>query len=289
MLLLVALVLAIVPVVSAQDTLGASQEDYDLWTTANANLAAAQSFALTFTLNGSTTGMGNSNGTIALTGSGMVDTNPAAPQFQLDVTGTAETTEVTPVTLSVRGVNGNLYTNNNNEGWEVSTAASSSTSALGMPLDPTTLMENPMVGELLSGLSSVQPSEFLALTSADQSGLKELTVTVDIAKLVASPAAAPLFGGMMGMMGGGSQQMSAEQLQQMQGMMAAMLSTSQVSLVELVDPATRQVQQITFTANVPLEMVGPGAAVSLNLQANLSNFNQPITVEVPADAQTAGG
>jgi hypothetical protein len=286
MLLLAALVLAIVPVVSAQDTLGASQEDYDLWTAANANLAAVQTASYGFTANVTTTGMGESNINLNLTGTGVFDTNSASPQIQLDVTGSAQTTETTPINLSARFVNGTLYTNNNGAGWEAQTT--DSLSVLGMPTDPSALSQNPMIGQLMSGLSGAQASEFLTLSSADQNGLKELTINVDVVKLVSSPAIAPLLGMTMGMMGGSGQQMTTQQLQQMQGMMAAMMGTAKVSFSELVDPATQQVQQITFTADVPLEMVGPGAAVSLNFQVNLSNFNQPVTVEVPA-TQAAGG
>jgi hypothetical protein len=299
MLLLAALILAIVPVVSAQDTLGASQEDYDLWTTANANTAEVETLTYGFTATVTATGMGNSNVDANISGSGVLDTNADAPQFQLDVTGTVvQGEETTPVNASIRLVDDTIYANQNDEGWKGQPAEDflGQLSGFGLPVDPSSLgsgdvselSQNPMLGDIMSGLGDVQPSEFLTLTSADQNGLKELTLTVDVAKLVASPAVAPLFGAMMGGMGGG-QEMTAAQLQQMQGMMAGMLGTAEISLSEVIDPATQLVQQVTFNCNIPLDaIIGPGAAVAINFQLNLSNFDQPVTVEAPADAVMEG-
>ncbi len=77
-LLLAALVLALVPAVFAQDTLNASQEVYDLFTTANETTAALKTVTYAFTAHVDVTGLGESNITLDLTGGGVVDNSNAA-------------------------------------------------------------------------------------------------------------------------------------------------------------------------------------------------------------------
>jgi hypothetical protein len=301
MLLLAALMLVIVPAVFAQDTLNGSQEDYDLWTSANETTSAVQTVTFGLTANITVAGMGEDSVTLDLAGTGMLDSNPAAPQFQFDLTGTAvQGGETTPISLGVRSVGGNVYFNTNNEGWKGGSAESlmGSLSGLGMPVDPaslasgdlSSLSNNPMMGDVTTALAGLQPSEFLTLSSADEGGLKNLTITVDVPKLIASPAVGPLFGSLMSMGNTGAPPMSAAQLQQMQAMFAGVFSTANISLSELIDVATQLVQRVSLNLNIPLDaMIGPGALVSASLEINLSNFDQPVNVEVPADVEMMDG
>jgi hypothetical protein len=307
MMLFLAALLVIVPAILAQDTLNASQEDYDLWTSANAATSEVQTLTFGLTANVTVAGMGDSNVTLDVSGSGLLDSNPAAPQFQLDLTGSAaQGTETTPLSLGVRSVDGMVYFNSNDEGWKGGTAQSmlGELQGLGLPVDPTalgsgdlsSLGNNPMMSDVTSALAGLQPSDFLTLTSADEAGLKNLTINVDVPKLLSSPAVAPLFGTVMSM-GGGSGSgaaMSAAQLQQMQTMFAGAFSTATISLSELVDPATNMVNRVALNVNIPLDaMIGPGALVSASFELNLSNFDQPVSVVAPEGAEivdtSAGG
>lgn len=306
-MLFLAALLILVPTTFAQDTLNGSPEDYNLWTSANAATAEVQTLTFGMTANLTVAGVGDSNVTLDLSGSGMLDTNPAAPQFQLDLTGTAvQGTETTPLTLNIRSVDGNVYFNTNNEGWKGGTAESmmSSLSGLGMPVDPasiasgdlSSLGSNPVMGDITTALAGLQPSDFLTLSSADEGGLKNLTITVDVPKLLSSPAVAPLFGAVMSMGGGSSSApaMTDAQLQQMQAMFAGAFATSSITVSELVDPATNLVQRAALNLNIPMDaMIGPGALVSASFEINLSNFDQPVTVVAPEGAEmmdaSAGG
>src|SRR5262249_18828160 len=120
-LALLALLLVLVPAALAQsgDTLGASQDDFTLWTTANGNFASASTFSFDFTTSLKVTGMQSSNVSADLKGSGVLDTNQANPAFQLDVTGNVvQGTDTTPVNAGVRIVNGNLYFSTDGTSWQ---------------------------------------------------------------------------------------------------------------------------------------------------------------------------
>ena len=302
-LLILALVLAVVPAVLAQDTtLGASQGDYDLWTSANANSVALSSVSYDFTAKLEIAGMGDSNVTADLKGTGVIDANQDNPAFQLDVTGKViQGTDSTPIDLGVRIVDGNIYYNDGT-GWKgekLSDVASMAESGLGstsgLPVDPAALASgdlssitsNPQAEAAMKALSELKPEDFLSLTRADASGLAQFTLKLDVAKLLASPALAPMFSGLaaMGSSDSSAPAMTDAQMQQMQAMMGAMFSTATISVDQYVDTASNKVQRTNLAIALPLDsMVGPGAAVNLNFDINLSNYDEAVTVEAPADA-----
>jgi len=256
-LLVLALVLAIVPAVFAQDTLGASQGDYDLWTAANASIADISTVSYDFTAKLEVAGMGDSNVSADLSGTGVIDTNKDNPAFQLDVTGSVvQGKETTPVNVGLRIVDGMIYASDDGgETWEgskledaMSSFGSGFAQGSGLPISPTdlqsgdlsSLTSNPEAAAAMKALSALKPSNFLALTRSDDGGLAQFTLKLDVAKLLADPALMPLFATMGGATSGGDTgaAVSDAQTQQMQAMMGAMFSTATISLISmLIRPA----------------------------------------------------
>ena len=303
-LLILALVLAVVPAVLAQDTtLGASQEDYDLWTSANADSAAISTVSYDFTAKLEVAGMGDSNITADLKGTGVIDANKDNPAFQLDVTGKViQGTDSTPVNLGIRIVDGNIYYSTDGTAWQgsklddaMSSFGSGFAQGSGLPINPTDLQNgdlssitsNPQAEAAMKALSELKPEDFLSLTRADAGGLAQFTLKLDVAKLLASPALAPLFSGLaaMGSSDSSAPAMTDAQMQQMQAMMGAMFSTATITVDQSVDTASNKIQNTVLAIALPLDtMVGPGAAVNLNFDINLSKYDEAVTVEAPANA-----
>jgi hypothetical protein len=302
-LVVLALILALVPAVFAQDTLGASQGDYDLWTSANASIATIKTVTYDFTAKLEVAGMGDSNVSADLKGNGVVDA--ANEAFQLDVTGSVvQGTDTTPVNLGIRIVDGNIYiSTDNGETWQgskledaMSSFGSGFAQGSGLPVNPSDLengdlssiTSNPEAEAMMNALSELKPSDFLSLARTDSNGLAQFTLKVDVAKLLSSPALAPMFSSLAAMGSadsGSAPAMTDAQMQQMQQMMGAMFSTASITLDQYIDPASTQVQRTVLDVKLPLDsMVGPGAAVNLNFDVNLSNYDEAVTVEAPANA-----
>jgi hypothetical protein len=144
------------------------------------------------------------------------------------------------------------------------------------------------MSEAMTALSQLEPSEFISMSRADSDGLAQFTIDFSIGDLLASPSLAPLF--MMGMSGGAGVEgveMDEEQMAAMASMFAAMFSEATVTFDEYVDPATSLVQRAVLDINLPLpDMTGSGqtTTIALNFDLNLSGFDEPVTVEAPADA-----
>jgi hypothetical protein len=303
-LVVLALVLAIVPAVLAQDTLGASQADYDAWTAANASIADISTVSYDFTTKLGVTGMGDTNVSADLKGTGVIDTENEA--FQLDVTGSVvQGTDTTPVNLGVRIVDGNIYySTDGGETWQgsklddaMSSFGSGFAQGSGLPVNPTdlqngdlsSLTSNPEAEAVMKALSELKPSDFLALTRTDSGSTAQFTLKLDVAKLLASPALAPMFSGLAAMGSSGDSSapaMTDAQMQQMQAMMGAMFSTATITVDQYVDTATSKLSRTTLDIGLPLDsMVGPGAAVNLNFDINLSKYDEAVSVEAPANAK----
>ncbi len=300
-LLVLALVLAIVPAVFAQDTLGASQSDYDAWTAANASIADISTVSYDFTAKLEVAGLGDTNVSADLKGSGVIDANEDNPAFQLDVTGSVVSgKDTTPVNVGLRIVDGMIYASDDGgETWNGSKLDDAMSSfgegfvqGSGLPVDPTdlengdlsSLTSNPEAAAAMKALSELKPSNFLSLVRADDAGVAQFTLKLDVAKLLADPALMPLFAGMAGSSGSDATATDA-QMKQMQAMMGAMFSTATIAVDQYVDPASSQIQRTTLTVAVPLDaMMGPGAAVNITFDVNLSNYDEAVTVEAPANA-----
>lgn len=294
-LLLLALVLTVIPAALAQDTLGASAEDFAAWTSANEATFSASTLSFDFTLTLGVTGVDSNGGdmTANLTGSGAVINDETNPGVLLDVTGTAtQGSDSTPVNVGLRIVDGNIYVSEDGKSWEYSSLEDFSSelggllSGSGVPVDPATLsgdlssMES-MGGmsDMMAGLEDMQPSDFLTLTRDGGT----YTLDLDISRLLASPALAPVLAGAMGG-GSSSTQMTEAQQKQMVQMVAAMFSTATFQLTQKVDSGSQMVTTTALDISIPLDIFAPGAEIALNFTLNLNSFGEPVTIVAPEGA-----
>ncbi len=310
--LLLALVLAVVPAALAQDeTFGLSQSDYDQWQAAWSNLSGVDSLSYNFTASFSAAKVADTDVSANLTGSGMLSTSSDNPMFQLDVTGTVgDTNQMTDVTLGVRVVDGYVYYNDGS-GWKGETldaAMSTATSMFDMGMastgaaatvEPSQLQSGDLsglagmagVGDAMSAFSDLNPADFISVVRSDADGQALFTLKFDLGKLLSSPALAPMLGGAMGGSSGGA--MTDAQAQQMGAMVGAMFSTATINFDQYVDTSSSMLSRAMLDVNIPLDVISPGGAVTLNFDLSLSGINQPVSVEAPADATmmdaTAGG
>ena len=310
LLLVLALLIASVSVVLAQDTLGASQDDYNLWTTANANFATVNTLTYNFTATLNVTGMSDPTDNVSanLTGSGVLDkTDMQNPSFQLDVTGSAtQGGTSTPVTAGVRITGGNVYFTSDGTNWQgeaLSDISSSMSSMFGQgfgaatgsaeatPPSLSSISSNPEAMQMMQALSQIKPSDFLTLTRADNNGLADFTLNIDIAKLLSSPAfTSAMNTAMSSASSEGAASTDVAQAQQYLGMAQMLFSTAKITLDQYVDPSSQLVQRTVLDVNVPLDsLMGPGAGVKANFDISLSNYNQPVTVQVPANVTMTSG
>jgi hypothetical protein len=294
---LLALILVAVPGAFAQEpTFGLSDADYELFTTANSTSAAFDDVALDFTLSLTAAGLADEDVTANLTGSAAIATSGL---FSLTVGGEVnDGTTATPVNLEVRVVENMLYVNVGDEnGWQggpLDQIASGLTGAFtqgmggALPVDPEALAGGDLSGMMgnedmmsaMSALSTLDPESFIAITRSDADGLAQYNIALSIADLLQDPAIASLMGSQMG----GGQEMTAEQQQQMGMMMSMMFSNAVVSLDQYVDQGTNLVERAVLTFSLPLDMmVGPGAAIDLSFDIDITGYNQGVTVEAPAE------
>ncbi|HVU14550.1 MAG TPA: hypothetical protein VHD90_24905 [Phototrophicaceae bacterium] len=301
LLLVLALVLAIVPAVLAQDTLGASQDDYNLWTSANASFATVTTASYSFTAKLAVAGMSDptENVTANLSGTGAFDkTDPNNPAFQLDVTGSyAQGTQSTNINMGVRITGGNLYYTQDGTNWtgmKLSDAMSSFGQgfAQGAGISPTevsseglsNLMSDPQAQQMMAALSQLKLSDFLTLTRSDNNGKTHFNLNIDIAKLLSSPSFQSMMSTMASSASGEAATEAADAQQQL-AMAQMLFSTAKINLDQDVDPSTNMVTETVLDLNVPLDSImGPGAGVTANFDISFSNYNQPVTVTAPANA-----
>jgi hypothetical protein len=132
----------------------------------------------------------------------------------------------------------------------------------------------------MSGLEGLSPSEFLSLTHTGD----DFMLSLDIGALLSSPAISGLIGGAVASGMGSTEDITDEQLQQMSQMFAMMFAEATISFTETV--ADSVVSRAVLDINFPLDqIIGPGAGFALNLDLNLSGFNESVTLEVPEGAE----
>lgn len=285
-LLLLALVLAVVPAAFAQDsTFGASQEDYDLWTSVNASLVSTVA-SMDFTATVSVSGLGEGSDMNAeITGTGALDLSDTAnPKMWLDLTGSATTEgETESMSANLRIVDGFIYSNSG-DGWEMSPLEdqlSSLTSELGGmtgmgDVDPSDLSTDGAMGDAAAALSQFDLEQYVTLTrNGDQ-----FTLAFDIGGFLGSPEISSMIAGLMSM-GGDDAAPSGD----MSGMVAMLFADASITFDEYIDAAAGQLNRAVLDISVPLDgMLGPGAGLAVNFDLNLSNHGEPVTVEVPEGA-----
>ena len=306
--ILMALIILVVPSIFAQEeTFGLSDADFELFTAANAAISEVSSFSFDFTASFSTTGTGE-DVSANLSGSGALGGDEENPVFQLAVTGDVQSEgESQPVELEIRLVDNIIYTNDGS-GWQgekadelMSELGSMAGGMTGTNLDPEDITSGDLsdlagmegMSEAMAALSQLEPNEFISMSRTDSDGLAQFTIELSISDLLSSPSLAPLF--MMGMTGGASvegMEIDEEQMAAMAGMFAAMFSEATVTFEEYVDPATMLVHRAVLDINIPVpDMSGSGQAttIALGFDISLSGFDEPVTVEAPADAVMSDG
>lgn len=290
-LLLLALVLAVVPSALAQDTLNADKAVYDALVAAYDATGSVSSFSFDFSLAAGVTGMSEDEGgdvSATLTGSGIIIADEENPGLQLDVTGSASSGgEEQPLTFGIRVVDGMVYMTQDGESWQSMTLDEASSmlggiaSSSGLPVDPSMLSGDMSsmgdMGDMMAGFEDMQASDFVTLTNPEDN---VYVLDLSFSDLFTSPAVAPLIAGAMG--GSSGQEMTEAQMQQMAAMVGAMFSTATATLTQTVESG--MVNSIVLDVSIPLDIVSPGAGVTLNFAINMSGFDDSYTIEAPEGA-----
>ena len=299
---LVALMVALVPASFAQvETFGLSTEDFELFTAANANISSLSDFAYDFTLDLLVSGIEDADISGTLNGVGAIGSGDGA--FSLDVNGsfTADG-ETQPADIEIRVVGGNVYFNVGDQGWQGATLeelmafGGSAAGGMGLPVNPEDLADGDLSGmegmegmsDAMADLASLDPSEYVSITRLDdEDGQAHFSPSLDICSLLSSEEFAGLIGGAMAMeMGGDSGEMTEEEVKQAGMMVAMMFGTATLTFDQYVNVETELVERAVLDIQLPLDqLLGEGALVSLTFDISLSNFGEPVTIEVPADVE----
>lgn len=298
-LLILTLLLALVPGAGAQgQTFGLSPEDAAALSSAAAATAAATSAQFNFVVN-LTYAAGGDSTAANITGFGAYDrSNPDSPVFSLTVNGTADANgEQTPINAEVRMVNGSLFVNSPMMGlptWLELSASDVSSFSQMLPVDPTALEGNlPAtggndmgLGAIGSMLSSIRAEDYVRMTrNGDQ-----FTTSVDVNGLLSSPDVQDAIVQFMeANQSDSSTGTSPEELRQLLAQLPQAMQGTVLTLDQYV--TNGMITRATFTLSLTVDpsLIGeqgePGS-LALTFDLSFSGFNQPVTVEVPADAMT---
>lgn len=301
--LLMVLVAVVALPAFAQDTFGLSDADAALLSSANNNSGAFDTvtydFVLSLNLAGELSGLIN--------GSGVIDNTNSV--FTLAVDGSLTVSgQVQPANLEVRIVGDSLYVNLMDQ-WYAGSLSELMSEAEGMassmsgdllPVDPSELasgdmsglMDDPAMMQALGALGTMEPSDFISISrnADDAQGRAAFQIALNIADLLSNPGVSAMLGGAMG----GDMEMTAEQAAQMGQMFAMMLSGSRFTIDQYINQSTNLVERTVLDIYVDLAMMMGGmgsagsagsSAISLNFDINLSNYNQPVSVEQPTNTQ----
>jgi hypothetical protein len=298
----IALLALIVPAGLAQDeTFGLSDADYALFSEANNASASFDTLSYDFTLDMTVAGMGPSDLTIALIGSGVLGEQDGDMLFSLDVSGDiGDGANTQTVDFEVRLVGGMIYVNlGDGNGWSGGTVEEILGQVGGMAgVDPSALLSGdasvmgdmmamPGMMDSMSGLSNLNAADYIGISRADADGLAEFTIAINIADLLTAPELAPLLGGAIaGQMGADASTMTEADMQQMSMMMGMLFSDLSLTYAQSINTSTSLVERGVLTLDFPLSAMLTGGAegnINLVLDINLSGYNAPIAVEAPAE------
>lgn len=293
LLCLLAIAAVVVPVSAQDNSFGLSAEDYALLTGVQAPESAAYDLSTAMGLDFDGTDVN-----FDLNGSGLF----GGDLFSLILGGTISSDgSDTELNIELRAVDGSLYISpDGGENWfggtmeEYEQMLSGFTSMMSgsLPVNPedlasgdmSALMSQPGVMEAMMAASSIDPSTFTTIVrDADVDGNAHFVTTVDIGALISSPELAPAIAAMAAStMGTTANDLTEEQLQQMSGMMAGMFQGSSVTVDQYIDPATGQLEGLTFalTFTIP-NSSGAGGTLNLNFDIAFSDAGGA-TVEAPA-------
>ncbi|MDZ4764853.1 MAG: hypothetical protein SGI73_09900 [Chloroflexota bacterium] len=302
---IIALFAFVVPASMAQDqTFGLSDSDFALFTDANATSSAFDTLSYSFTLDLTASGLAESDVNVTLIGSGVLGEQDGDTLFSLDVSGDiGDGTQTMTVDFEARIVDGMIYVNlGDDSGWQggsleeiVGQVGSMMGGMTG--IDPSTMLEGdssamtdmmaqPGVMEAVMGISAMDPADFIAISSANADGLTQFTIDLNIADLLSAPEMGAILGmAMAGQTGDDSATMSDAQMQQMGAMMGMLFSDLVLKFDQYVNSSSL-VERSVMTLDFPVPaMLTGGTEANLNMvfDIGLSNYNEPITVEAPAE------
>ena len=304
---LMMLLAVIAPTFAQEDTFGLSADDYALFAGANGQSMTFNSLGFDYALDLNVAGVPGTEVAIKLNGTGAVDTATGAAQFT--IIGNANTgTGDTPVNIEVRLIDDILYLNlGDGNGWvgaPAEDALDSFTTGLGsaLPVDPAELasgefMNDPAAMEAMNGVmeafSSLNAADYVAISRGADETVMDLntahfTVNLDIAKFLSSPAFTQLMttaGSVAGEEATGGMDMA--QMAPMIGMMFQDTTFSFDQYVSVDDSMARR-GVLNFALNIDPAMMGGSADsdpinIGLMLDVNNISYDQPVSVEVPAD------
>lgn len=294
--LLFVLLLGLVPASMAQDmTFGLSQEDFAALTTANAMSASATSATYNFTLALDVNADGEAVA-LDLTGEGVYGMGEdGQPLFSLKLGGNmnSEGTD-SPVDLEIRLTEGNVYFNSSTITggmWQGMSqedfGAQLETMTAGLPVSPEAIAEsseNPeLANEVFAQLATLNPEDYIAITNDGG----HFTVDADVAGLMSSEQMQAIIVTAAASSAEGEAMGEAE-LAAMSAIMGSLFQDSVVRFEQYVGADSMIERSVaTIDLNIDPAMMGEtGDPVVLNLvfDISLSGYNQPVTVEAPADA-----
>ena len=299
LLVVLALLLALVPLANAQD-FGLSPEDMALLTEQDTNF---NSIAANLSLSLSTTGS-DQDVNIQLNGSANFGTDANdMPTGQATINGTVTvpTEDVPPINAEVRIVDGILYYNYAGAGWQgmaLTDLVSSLSSMSPVPINPSDLASGDLsndpqamqaMGDIMNAFSNVDPTEFVSISRLDDmNGQAHFQIAIDIQSFMSSDAFTSLLTAAASASGDST---SSDQMAQMAPMFAMMLQNPSLTIDQYISPDDHRLRhfEVNLSFTVDPSMFGGDSSaqpvdVAFNLTIDGIDYDQPVMVEAPADA-----
>ncbi len=279
-----------------EPTFGLSEEDFALWSQANAQSAAETRFGFDFSasLEGEIDG---EPGSLSVSASGGLDTAAPAAQMTFDFTSAGGDSEPMNVNGELIVLDGNFYINVTDPatgeptGWMGDSLESLSSSGMAVAGVPSTDALPDMTGALaesLTGaLAEIDPSTFIAFTRDGN----VFTINVSLADFAASGGGAALLDAVLG--AAGEMQpgaippgMSADAIMPM---VQPVFDGITISLAQTIDPDAMRVQRtelaigIDLPAQSPPLMLPEPIALTFTAAVDLTSYGEALVIEVPED------
>ncbi len=286
-----------------ESTFGLSEEDFALWSQANAESAAETRFGFDFalTFDGE---MDGQPGSLAANASGALDTEAGAMQLTFDVTSDALLGSVQDLSGELIILDGNFYVNVTDPttgeptGWlgdSLENLSGTASAGAGLPggLDPTTSPDalQPMLDALMGAGAAVDPGAFISMSSAADGGNTVFTLNLSLSDFLASGGGAAL---LESILSGASQIQPGAvppgfDANTILPLIQPLADGITITLVQSVDPAAMRVVRTEFMLGVDLPAQAPPLmlpqAVVLNLAVaiDLTSYGEALVIEVPED------
>jgi hypothetical protein len=289
--LVLALLAIVVPASFAQEPTdyGLSEADAELYGSANDNSGSQTNFSFDYTAELTSTAQA---GGALVSGTGAVGENG----LQITMEGTFDDgTGAQPFNFEIRAIEDIIYLGIDGQ-WIGGTAdalfsqfAGGFAEGAGLPIDPaalldpnsdamTEMMENPVVSGLLMALFTMDPTEFVTMSRADDDGFANFVTNIDFGAAIASEAVQQ-----------GLAQAAAQSPEMAAFDLAAvteMLQGSGLAFTQSVDPATQLIEAASIVLNIGLDPsmlggTGDAGTVSLNVIVDIRDYGTVVEIVVP--------